>query len=256
MQVNQRLTVEELAEECGISLGSCHHILKKKLKMHRVAAKFVPRLMTSDQQAHRVQVCQDLLDHSENDKEFLSKIITGDESWVYGCDVETKVQSSQWTSKASPRPKKARQVRSKIKVLLTVFFDDSGVVHHEYLPEGSTVNQTYYIEVLKHLRDAIRWKRPELWRSGDWFFHHDNAPAHSALRTREFLAKHSITVFPHPPYSPDLAPCDFFLFPMLKRSLKGRRFETILEIKANATKELKGIKKEAYLDCFLKWKHC
>ena len=76
------MTVRELAEECGISVGSCHHILTEELKTHRVAAKFVPRLMTSDQQAHRVQVCQDLLDHSENDKEFLSKIITGDESWV------------------------------------------------------------------------------------------------------------------------------------------------------------------------------
>ena len=53
-----------------ISVGSCHHNLTEKLKMHRVAAKFVSRLMTSDQQAHRVQVCQDLLDHSENYKEF------------------------------------------------------------------------------------------------------------------------------------------------------------------------------------------
>ena len=140
-------------------------------------------------------------------------------------------------------------------MLLTVFFYASGVVHHEYLPEGSTVNQTYYIEVLKRLRDAIRQKRPELWRSGDWFFHHDNAPAHSALRTHEFLAKHSITVLLHPPYSPDLASCDFFLFPMVKRPLKRRRFETISEIKANVTKELKGIKKEACLDCFRKWKH-
>ena len=64
------LTVRELAEECGNSIGSCHHILTEELKMHRVAAKFVPRLMTSDQQAHRVQVCQDLLDYSKNDKEF------------------------------------------------------------------------------------------------------------------------------------------------------------------------------------------
>ena len=52
-------------------------------------------------------------------------------------------------------------------MLLTVFFDACGVVHHEYLPEGSAVNQTYYIEVLKRLRDAIRRKKPELWRSGD-----------------------------------------------------------------------------------------
>ena len=125
--------------------------------------------------------------------------------------------------------------------------------HLPYLPEGSTVNQTYYIEVLKRLRDAIRRKRPELWRSGDWFFHHDNAPPHSALKT-EFWAKHFITILPHPTYSLDLAPCDFFLFPMLKRPLKGR-FETIPEIKANVTKELKGIRKKGYLDCFCKWKH-
>ena len=61
--------------------------------------------------------------------------------------------------------------------------------------------------------------------------------------------------FPTPPYSPDLAPCDFFLFPKLKRPLKGRRFETIPETNASATKGLKGIKKEAYLNCFRKWKH-
>ena len=232
-RANRRLTVKKLAEEYEISVGSCHHILMEELKMHRVAAKFVPLLITSDQQAHCVQVCQDLLDHSENDKEFLSKIITGDKSWVYGYDVETKVQSSQWTSKTSARTKKAPQVRSKINVLLTVFFYASGVVHYEYLPEGSIVNQIYCNEVLKCLRDAIRRERPELWKSGDWFFHFDNAPA---LRTREFLAKHFITVLPHPPNSPDLAPCDFFLFSMLKRPLKGRRFGTILELKANATK--------------------
>ena len=105
----QRLTVRELAEECGISAGSCRHILTEELKMHRVVAKLVSRLMTSDQQAHCVQFCQDLLDHSENDKEFLSKIITGDESWVYGYDVETGNKRSNLHSgraKHPPDPKK------------------------------------------------------------------------------------------------------------------------------------------------------
>ena len=231
VRANRRLTVRELAEECGISVGSCHHILMEELKMHHVAAEFVPRLMTSDQQAHRVQVCQDLLDHSENDKEFLSKIITGDESWVYGYEVETKVQSFTVDEQNIPQTQKSSpSLIQNQGAAHSFFFDASGVVHCEYLPEGSTVNQTSYIEVLKRLRDAIRRKRPELWRSGDWFFHHDNAPAHSALRTHEFLAKHTITVLPHPPYSLDLALCDFFLFPMLKRPLKGRRFETIPEI--------------------------
>ena len=151
-------------------------------------------------------------------------------------------------------PKKLAKFDPKSRCC-SVFFDASEVVHHEYLHEGSTVNQTYYTEVLKRLGDAIQRKRIELRRSGDWFFHHDNASAHYALRTREFLAKHSITVLPQSPCSPDLTPCEFFWFPMLKRPLKERTLETIPEIKANATKELKGIEKEAYLDCFRKWKY-
>ena len=102
-------------------------------------------------------------------------------------------------AKHPPDPKKlASSIQNQGAAQSLFFFYASGVVHHEYLPESSTVNQTCHIEVLKRLRDAIRRKRPELWRSGDWFLNHDNAPAHSALRTRKFLAKPSITVLPHP----------------------------------------------------------
>ena len=75
---------------------------------------------------------------------------------VYGYDVETKIQSSQWTSKTSPDPKMLANSIQNQGAAHSFFFDVSGVVHHEYLPESSTVNQTYYIEVLKRLRDAIR----------------------------------------------------------------------------------------------------
>ena len=126
--------------------------------------------------------------------------------------------------------------------MLLGFFDAEGVVHHEYLPEGTTVDQTYYIEVLKRVRDAIRRKRPEMWRSGDLFLHHDNAPAHSALKTREFLAKHSITVLPHPPYSPDLAPCDFWLKDYIKRNLDDH--EDIKSHRLAVTRLLREIPEE------------
>jgi len=68
------------------------------------------------------------------------------------------------------------------------------------------------------------------------------------------LAKHGTAVIPHPPYSPDLAPLDFFLFPKLKSTLKGKRFESIDEIKTNSVTELKAIPKDAFLECFQKWK--
>jgi len=103
---NRRLTIREVSEEVGISKSSCHTILTEKLKMHRVAAKFVPRLLRDEQKQNRVTVSQELLDRSNTDENFLKNVITGDETWVYGYDVETKVQSSQWVGKSSPRPKK------------------------------------------------------------------------------------------------------------------------------------------------------
>jgi hypothetical protein len=74
----------------------------------------VPRLLCDYQKAHRVSVCRELK-QARNDLNFISNIITGDETWVYGYDPETKQQSSQWKSPSSPRPKKARQVRSNGK---------------------------------------------------------------------------------------------------------------------------------------------
>ena len=73
------------------------------------------------------------------DPDLLKKIRTGDESWVYGYDIETNAQSSQWKRPAELRLKKARQVRLNVKELLTVFFDCNGVVHHEFLPQGQEV---------------------------------------------------------------------------------------------------------------------
>jgi len=86
----------------------------------------------------------------------------------------------------SPRPKKVQQSRSNVMVMLTVFSNHEGVVHHEYAPPGQKINKDYYIEVLRRLRDALRRKRQQLWASGDWHLHHDNAPAHSSALVQTF----------------------------------------------------------------------
>ena len=154
----------------------------------------------------------------------------------------------------SPRPKEARQVRSNLKVLLTAFFDCRGVVHHKFSPQGRTVNKEYYLQVMRNLRETIRHKRPDLWNNKNWLLHHDNAPAHTSLLVRKFLAKTNTLMMLQPPYSPDLAPCDFFLFPKLKRPMKGRRYPTIEEIKAASKEELNKITKNDFLKCFEDWK--
>jgi len=117
--------------------------------MHRVAARFVPRVLTEDQKANRVNISQELRDRIRVDENFLKTIVTGNKTWVYGYDFETKAQSSQWVGQGSRRQKKARMSRSNMKVMLVVFFDWQGVLHYEFIPRGQTVNMEFYVAVLK-----------------------------------------------------------------------------------------------------------
>ena len=93
----------------------------------------------------------------------------------------------------------------------------------------------------------------DLWAHNSWIFHHDNEPSHSSLTVTEFLAKHETKVIAQPPYSRDLAPCVFFLFPKLKYPFRGTRHETIEAIKRNSLKELKTVPAEANKKCTENW---
>ena len=86
-----------------------------------------------------------------------------------------------------------------------------------------------YQQVLnRDLLRAMRKKRAPLLPT--MLFHHDNAPSHRASTTQETIDRRSIEVLGHPPYSPDLAPCDFFLFPTLKKILRGRHFDDVADL--------------------------
>jgi histone-lysine N-methyltransferase SETMAR len=121
------------------------------------------------------------------------------------------------------------------------FFDIDGLVHHEFMPPGPSVTGHLYVQVLQRL---VWRKRRNRWQ-GQWFLHHDNTPSHTSLVVQQFLAEKNIPVITQPPYSPDLAPSDFWLFPTLKMGLKGTRFATMEDIKSNVTAELRKIPKEA-----------
>lgn len=254
MLENRRTSLREIAHDLKISHESARTILIDILGMRKVAARLVPKDLNFLQKRHREQVASDMLDRCNSDSTFMERIITGDETWVYEYDMQTSQQSSEWVAKNEPKPKKPRQSRSKMKVMLIVFFDIRGVVHYEFVPEGQTVNKEYYLGVMKRLRERIRKKRPNLWANNSWILHDDNAPSHRATIVTDFLAKNSTNVLQQPPYSPDLAPCDFFLFPKLKLPLRGTRFESIEAIKQNSARELKSIPESAYKKCFDNWK--
>ena len=171
-----------------------------------------------------------------------------DESWTYCYNLETKRQSSQWKHAGSPRPKKARQSKSTHKLLMKPFFDSTGMIYMHWVPTGQTVNKEYYVEVLREFRKRFRWKRPALFKSGQWHFQQDNAPVHNSILVTDYLTKMSIKTVPQPPYSPDLAPCDFWLFP----KLRGCRYETIEEMKEVVKKVIDTLTQEDFHGAFPK----
>lgn len=124
---------------------------------------------------------------------------------------------------ASPPPKKFKQTASVGKVMASVFWDSEGVIMIDYLEKGKTINGEYYASELTKLKTAIKEKRRGKLRAGVLLLQ-DNAPAHTAQVAVAEAAKCGFELLPHPPYSPDLAPSDFYLFPKLKSHLRGHHF--------------------------------
>ena len=99
---------------------------------------------------------------------------------------------------------------------------------------------------LMEFRKRFRRKRPALFKSGQWHFHQDNAPVPNSILVTDYLTKMGSNTVPHPPYSSDPAPCDFWLFP----KLRGCRYETIEEMKEAVTKVIDTLSQEDFHGAF------
>ncbi|KAJ4431362.1 hypothetical protein ANN_19959 [Periplaneta americana] len=202
---DRRLTLRLIAEELDISKDTVHTIIRDDLGKRKICSRFVPHKLTDEQKAKRMETSGGFISMCDQDPLLLKTIVTGDETWCYQFDPESKRQSMSWCSPTTPRPKKNRLQKSKVKTLLIAFFDNNGIIHKAFVPAGQTFNAAFYQSVLNRLLQCIRRVRPQLHRTGKWMLIHDNAPAHCAIRVRQFLAQKMVTVLEHPPYSPDLA---------------------------------------------------
>jgi hypothetical protein len=161
-------------------------VLKEDLGKRKLCAHFVPRSLTPKQREDRVTYCQDIIAIVDADKNVFNKIITGDGTWCFAYDPETKRQISEWIGEISPRPKKLKFQRSRSKTMLIIFFDSRGVVQKDFLPEGKTVSAEFYKGVMDHLLKRIQRVLPAVFRSRDFFLLHNNAPAHKAASFDNF----------------------------------------------------------------------
>lgn len=257
---DRRLTVDEIAREVQISHGSVHSIITEHLGFRKVCARWVPRLLTNDQKEVRKAICQRLLDRFNQEKDhFLKRIVTCDETWVHHYTPESKMASMEWRRKEEPCPVKMKTRPSAGKVLATVFFDWKGVLLVDFLHERRTINAAYYCQLLDSAKAAYRNKRRNQ-SVRDVILLHDNARPHTAALTQEKLNQLHWETLEHPPYSPDLSPCDFHLFGPLKEALGGQHFESNDDVEEFVRNWLKTRPETFYLEGIQKlptrWEKC
>lgn len=222
---DRRIKLKELEAAIGISRPSIISILHEHLGLSKVCARWVPRLLTREQKEFRESASLELMHLYDRDPaDFHCRAVTGDESWIYSYDPETKEMSKQWLKKGSNPPIKAKVTKSAGKTMLTLFFDAEGWLLADFLEKGRTINGQYYASILKKLHLAIKEKRRGKVARGILLWD-DNAPVHRAGVVLDTIHDLQWSRLNHPPYSPDLAPSDFRVFPDLKKALKGIRFE-------------------------------
>lgn len=230
VQQDRRLTTRQLSEMVGVSHNTIHKILTEELGKRKVCAKWVPHLLTEEQKTVRVLLCSNhLRRYQSQGLGFLQRIVACDETWAHSWEPELKRQSASWCGPDSPRPQKAHRSQGQLKVMHVSFFDRQGILFDQAVPVGQTVNGDYYLTVLRKVKRAIRDKRPELHNIGPILLQ-DNAAPHRKREVLDAMDAWGWEILPHPPYSPDLSPCDFFLFPRIKEPMRGRRFNTEEEV--------------------------
>jgi len=250
-----RITYEMIEEETDLTAPSIHIILHQHLKMSKVCARWVPHFLTDEQKKARVKFCRDMLQRFQSGQsQDVYRILTGDETWVYCYEPLRKQQDMQWVVQGSPRPTKIQKQRSTGKVMAAAFFTKDGLIDLVRLGKGRTVTADWYSNVcLASVFQKISEKRRPGLGVTQILLHHDNASSHTAGLTKEYLLSKKVHVFDHPPYSPDLAPCDFYLFPKIKNLLRGKRFNDEDEAFQAFHEEIKALTPNDWEKCILSW---
>jgi histone-lysine N-methyltransferase SETMAR len=222
VSANSRVTQLQIAQTLHISEGSVHRVLTDDLRLRRISAKWVPYSLTPTQKALRLAYCQQMLKEMQRrGSRFFSELVTLDETWIYFETPKLPQQMSAWQDESAPPPHLSRLKSRGTKVMVGVCFWSGGVLANVPLPAGESYNSTFYChKVLPTVTRNIQSKRPKCGWNGLKFIH-DNAPVHKAANVLRYFDRHGISVEDHPPYSPDLSPCDYWLFPAAKMKMRS-----------------------------------
>jgi len=245
------LTIDEIQVETGMSRGTIERIISNHLQLKKITARWVPNVLTDNQRSERVRICKDNLEKFNQGTWRLCDVITGDESWFYHKQIGRKISNAAWTAVGGVPPTVARRSRFAPKTLLCVFFKTTGPVIIHHVQRGETINHQYYINnCLQPLIDKI-WKQRPTSGTHAIKLHHDNAKPHVHKDVLCYLESKGIKIIRQPPNSPDLAPCDFWLFDRIKQHLTDQTDSNSLH--RAVTMIMHSFSKEDYKKTFDIW---
>lgn len=248
---DRHVTYREIEASLGISMTSINKILHEHLSVKKLCSRWIPHNLTIVQKQDRVDWCQKILEkYNHGLSKAVYNIYTGDESWIYAYEPESKQQSTVWIFQDEPNPTKVVRARSISKQMIASFFGINGHIATIPLENRKTVNSEWYTticlpEIFKEIRKNNQRRRIIL--------HHDNASSHTSVQTTQYLTGQNIELMGHPPYSPDLAPNDFFLFPFVKNKLRGQRFMTPEEAVDAFKMHVLEIPQSDWNNCYKNW---
>jgi len=133
---NHHLSLRMLLYEVNIGKDTVRMIVVEDLRKRKICSRFVPHSLTPEQKDRRIAACRDLIATANSDPNFFKKIVTGDGTWCFAYDPTTKRQSAAWVGETSPRPKKLRFQKFRVKNMLVIFFDWQSVIHKEFFSGG------------------------------------------------------------------------------------------------------------------------
>ena len=227
--------------------------------MRKLCTRWIPHKLPESQRLARLKMSKELLkEYSNADPRRLYEKFTGDETWIGYNEPERKSATCTWVGKnddgsRKPPSKKARSDRFGRKVLYTIFFDAHGSVAQICLPKGQRVTGEYYaITYLAAVEQHYKERCPSTICKGLRILH-DNARPHKTRLVKDTLDSLGVVELQHPPYSPDLSLCDFWLFNNLELHMSGRDFVTNHKLGSAIFQYLKAIPKEEYKKTFHKW---
>lgn len=244
---NEFLSQKKMALELHVDAKTVHKCLIEEMDYCKVNFKWIPHMLNIDQKQKRCTIANELLSHLEMlGPKAWRNVITGDETWIY----LDNPRSSMWQKSGIPRPKKPKHMIGNKKIMVTVFWTRAGMESITYLPPGESFNCDYFkTQIMGDLENQLFQRRPKKGLSGIRL-HIDNARPHLI---NDFLDEKNVTRLPQPPYSPDIAPSDFFLFGYLKMMLEGQTFTDPEACFQEVIKILNGISEETLNRVFDEW---